>query len=104
MGADHVRRRSPQTPKSMGGYSSQHTIVPRHGCDSPAGFNRTTMRQADINRVMKAKDHLKAAVTLLRNIKWENRTYYEDVFISYSVKYIDSADMYLDDIINTQEQ
>ena len=62
------------------------------------------MRQADINRVMKAKDHLKAAVTLLRNIKWENRTYYEDVFISYSVKYIDSADMYLDDIINTQEQ
>lgn len=61
------------------------------------------MRQADINRVRKAKEHLKAATTILSNIKWENRSNMEDHFIKESKRYIQSADYYLDDIINIQQ-
>lgn len=61
------------------------------------------MRQADINRVNKAKEHLKAASILLSNIKWENRSSLEDDIIKKSCQQMKSADMYLDDIINIQE-
>ena len=60
------------------------------------------MRQADINRVNKAKEHLKAASILLSNIKWENRSSLEDDIIKKSCQQMKSADMYLDDIINIQ--
>lgn len=61
------------------------------------------MRQADINRVNKAKEHLKAASILLSNIKWENRSNMEDHCIQACKRQIKSADLYLDDIINIQE-
>lgn len=61
------------------------------------------MRQADINRVRKAKEHLKAATTILSNIKWENRSNMEDHCIRESKQFIKSADYYLDDIINIQQ-
>lgn len=62
------------------------------------------MRQADINRVNKAKYHLKAATTILSSIKWENRSNMEDHCIQESKHHIKSADLYLDDIINIQDQ
>ena len=62
------------------------------------------MRQADINRINKAKEHLKAAIALLRNIKWENRNYHEDEFIHDSVQHIESAGMSLDDVLSIQER
>lgn len=60
------------------------------------------MRQADINRVNKAKEHLKAASILLSNIKWENRSSLEDDIIKKSCQQMKSADMYLDDLVNIQ--
>ena len=42
------------------------------------------MRQADINRVVKAREHLKAATTLLSNIKWENVNGMEDLYLQQS--------------------
>lgn len=60
------------------------------------------MRQPDINRVKKAKEHLKAATTILCNIKWENTSPNEDHFLQESKQHMKSADLYLDDIINTQ--
>ena len=36
------------------------------------------MRPADINRALKAREHLKAAQTLIDNIKWEKITLPED--------------------------
>lgn len=57
------------------------------------------MRQADINRVKKAKEHLKAATTLLSNIKWENITMMEFGFIVKAKEAIRDADYHLDDII-----
>lgn len=62
------------------------------------------MRQADINRVNKAKYHLKASTTILSSIKWEHRSNMEDQFIQKSKQHIKSADLYLDDIINIQDQ
>ena len=61
------------------------------------------MRQPDINRVLKAKQHLAAAAGLLTNIKWENRTLMEDGFINTAKVYINTADYSLDDIINIQK-
>lgn len=60
------------------------------------------MRQADINRVNKAKEHLKAATTILSNIKWENVNMMESDFIMHSKDAIKDADSHLDDIINLQ--
>lgn len=62
------------------------------------------MRQADINRVKKSKEHLKAAVTILSNIKWENTTMMESHLIMEAKDNIRSADMQLDDITNIQEK
>lgn len=62
------------------------------------------MRQADINRVNKAKEHLKAATILLSNIKWENTTTMEFEFIGKIKDSIQDAGFYLDDIINIQEK
>ena len=58
------------------------------------------MRQPDINRVLKAKQHIKAATALLKNIKWENRSMMEDGFINTAIVYVNTADYSLDDIIN----
>ena len=61
------------------------------------------MRQADINRVNKAREHLKAAVTILQNIKWENRTSIEDHFIAQAGEGIADAQRNLEDIIHIQK-
>lgn len=60
------------------------------------------MRQADINRVNKAKEHLKAATTLLSNIKWENMNTLENDLAGKAKIRIQYADNTLDDIINIQ--
>lgn len=67
-------------------------------------ISHSDMRQADINRVNKAKEHLKAAVTILSNIKWENTTMMESHLIMEAKDNIRSADMQLDDITNIQEK
>lgn len=58
------------------------------------------MRQADLNRVNKAKEHLKAAYTLLSNIKWENTINIEDHLLKEAKERIESAGFYLEDINN----
>lgn len=58
------------------------------------------MRPADINRVKRAKEHLKAAATVLSSIKWENTTLMESELIQKSKDEMRDADGYLDDIIN----
>jgi hypothetical protein len=58
------------------------------------------MRQADINRVNKAKEHLRAATILLSNIKWENITMMESEFIGKTKDSIQDADFHLDDILH----
>lgn len=62
------------------------------------------MRQADINRVKKAKEHLKAAMTILSNIKWENTSFHESEFILKAKEGIDFSDGYLQDIITIQDK
>ena len=62
------------------------------------------MRQADLNRVNKAKEHFKAAVTILNNIKWENINSLESDFLKKSKEWAGVADSYLDDIINIQNR
>lgn len=62
------------------------------------------MRQADLNRVNKAKEHFKDAVTILNNIKWENTTCIESEFLKKCKEWAGVADSYLDDIINIQKQ
>lgn len=66
-------------------------------------ISHSDMRQADINRVKKAREHLKAATTILSSIKWENLTGMEDMMIIQSKDSIKVADMHLDDIINIQK-
>lgn len=66
-------------------------------------ISHSDMRQADINRVNKAKEHLKAATTILSNIKWENTTMMESHLIMEAKDNIRSADMQLDDITNIQQ-
>ena len=66
-------------------------------------ISHSDMRQADINRVKKAKEHFKAAVTILSNIKWENTTMMESHLIMEAKDNIRSADMQLDDITNIQQ-
>lgn len=61
------------------------------------------MRQADINRVKKAKEHLNDAVSILQKIKWENRTSLEDNFLFNVGESISDAQIYLDDILNIQK-
>lgn len=65
--------------------------------------SHSDMRQADINRVNKAREHLKAAVTILLNIKWENRTMTEDYFIAQAGEGIADAQRNLEDIIHFQK-
>ena len=62
------------------------------------------MRQADLNRVKKAKEHFKAAVTILNNIKWENINSLESDFLKKCKEWAGVADSYLDDIINIQNR
>ncbi len=60
------------------------------------------MRQPDINRVKRAKEHLKAAITVLSNINWLNTTMIESNFITLAKEDIEEADAHLTDIINIQ--
>lgn len=62
------------------------------------------MRQADINRVNRAKEHLKAAVTQLNSIKWENQSITEETFIKNAKDDIRGADAHLDDIITINKK
>lgn len=39
------------------------------------------MRQPDINRVMRAMEHIMAAITNINSIKWEHRTHDEETFL-----------------------
>ena len=39
------------------------------------------MRQPDINRVMRAMEHIMAAITNINSIKWEHRTRDEETFL-----------------------
>jgi hypothetical protein len=61
------------------------------------------MRQADINRVNKAKSHLLAAKTLLSNIKWENINQLEAELRKHALEEIIGADYLLMDILNIQD-
>lgn len=62
------------------------------------------MRQADINRVNKAKEHLKAANTILSNIKWENVNNIEDNLIYQAKLTINGAKDLLNDVTNIQDK
>ena len=61
------------------------------------------MKQPDINRVRKAQDHIKAALTVLGNIKWENTGAREDGLLLEAKASFAAANVYLADIINMQE-
>ena len=63
----------------------------------------TNMRQPDINRVKKAREHLKAATTILSNIKWENQNSMESYLISETKSQIQDADTTMMDLLNIQE-
>lgn len=58
------------------------------------------MRQPDINRVNKAKEHLKAATNLLSNISWTNLTMHQDTIVCKAKEVIWDADSLLDDVLN----
>lgn len=66
-------------------------------------ISHSDMRQADINRVKKAREHLKAATTLLNNIKWENIDGMEDLLMIQSKTSISDADRSLDHITKIQD-
>lgn len=66
-------------------------------------ISHSDMRQADINRVNKAKEHLKAATTILSNIKWENMKVLENDLVGKAKIMIAHADNYLNDTINIQK-
>lgn len=61
------------------------------------------MRQPDINRVKKAMEHLKAATTILSNIKWENQNSMESYLISETKSQIQDADTTMMDLLNIQD-
>ena len=61
------------------------------------------MRQADINRVVKAREYINAAITTLTIIKWENTKQMEDDFIRKAKETMKNARGHLDDIINIQD-
>lgn len=62
------------------------------------------MRQADINRVNRAKRLLKDATTILSSIKWENTNKDEDYLLKVAKEQMEYADFYLEDIISMQEK
>lgn len=67
-------------------------------------ISHSDMRQADINRVKKAREHLKAAATtILSNIKWENMKVLEDDLVGKAKIMIAHADNYLNDTLNIQQ-
>lgn len=60
------------------------------------------MRQADINRVNRAKQHLNAAITQLNSIQWIHVSNIEDSLKMRAKEMIGDADSILDDILNIQ--
>lgn len=61
------------------------------------------MRQPDINRVKKAREHLKDANFILSNIKWENTNSMESYLISETKSQILDADTTMMDLLSIQE-
>ena len=61
------------------------------------------MRQPDINRVVKAREHLKAATTILNNIKWDNVNGMEDLYLQQARGSIKDADISLNSTIFIQD-
>ena len=57
----------------------------------------------NVDRVKKAREHLKAATTLLNNIKWENIDGMEDLLMIQSKTSISDADRSLDHITKIQD-
>ena len=84
------------------GYNQHTTIHPGRVRRSFRFLTRHEMRQPDINRVKRAKEHLKAATTILCNINWLNTSMIESNFITLAKEDIEEADAHLTDIINIQ--
>lgn len=61
------------------------------------------MKQPDINRVRKAQDHIKAALTVLGNIKRQNTSMREDALLREAKGAFATASFYLTYIIDIQE-
>lgn len=61
------------------------------------------MKQPDINRVRKAQDHIKAALTVLGHIKWENTSEKEYDLLLNAKEGFATTSSYLADIIYIQE-
>lgn len=62
------------------------------------------MRQPDINRANKAKEHIKAAVNLLSSISWVHLNQIQDTLVGKAKNELWVADKYLDDIIALKDQ
>lgn len=61
------------------------------------------MRQADLNRVDRARKHLKDATDTLNKIPWDKVNNMEYRFLLSAKDAIESVKMHLDDIINIQK-
>lgn len=57
------------------------------------------MRAPDLNRVKRAQEHLNAAKTQLRSIKWENITYGEYELLLKALDEAKELDFRLQDIV-----
>lgn len=57
------------------------------------------MRAPDLNRVKRAQEHLNAAKTQLRSIKWENITYGEYELLLKALDKAKELDFRLQDIV-----
>lgn len=44
------------------------------------------MRQPDVNRVNRAMEHIKSAITHIESIKWENRSHAEENILVTTVQ------------------
>lgn len=61
------------------------------------------MRQPDLNRVHRAMEHVRAAETVLRSIKWETIKMQEDLLRMDALNTLRDVEGILGDIINIQD-
>ena len=61
------------------------------------------MRQPDLNRVNRAMEHVRAAETVLRSIKWETIKMQEDLLRMDALNTLRDVEGILGDIINLQD-
>lgn len=66
-------------------------------------FNETKMKTPDINRIKRAIAHIEAAKTVLKSIKWENRSMMEDHLVRCADDYLLHGENSLNDVLNIQE-